>query len=455
MTIKYFFKHLFVAQALLSIVSLNASEPERDSVASQSLSSSSRSPSTSPCSSPSLKRLRKFLSPSPHHGGTNESNPSRNTPSPFKLKTFLIPTREGSNEIPTIKVSRTKAPQGRLSEQIHRRAINLGLVSHKTIEMGGTQYRETKEIEGSKNTKKISFIEDPETKKTMVVKYYIDSNAYESEKQTEQNDKLAIEEYGLLRSQFLEQYPDEVLPILPKILAYDVTETDFGKCYLMFMEGAKGESLRTLISETVWFQYTKYTPDFKSMGRQFGNIYRMLNKVSADIKPMRRHLVHFDPNMGNFIYNKLDGTLTWIDLPGISFDDYDDSNGFKYGTELNILLFVRDMINAAANYQSSAERNNATRQQKLKIKKSVEIIKTHQAFFNDYKGIVDTCRALPLTLEFIFNSDLEKKNEKGELFYSYKGFLSILDNIESSYQKITGETIDLYGGYGLENPKEK
>lgn len=452
MKINYFFKNFIVAQAILAICSVYASDYERESSVTPSLSSSSRSPSTSPCSSPSLKRLRNFLSPS-NHGIANDSNASKNTTSPFKLKTFLIPPRDGSEEKPILKASKSKAPQGRLSEKIHRRAVNLGLVSHKTIEMGGTQYRETKEIEGSKNTKKISFIEDPETKKTMVVKYYIDIDAYESEKKTEESDKLVIEEYGLLRSQFLEQYPGEMLPILPKILAYDVTETEFGKSYLMFMEGAKGDSLRSLISETVWFQYAKYNPDFKSMGRQFGNIYRMLNKDLIEIKPMRRHLVHFDPNMGNFIYNKIEGIFTWIDLSGVTFDDYDDSNGFKYGTELNIFLFVRDMINAAANYQNNAERNNAIRQQKLKIKKSVEIIKTHQEFFNDYKEIVDNYRAIPLTLEFVLNSDLEKKNEKGELFYSYKGFLSVLDSIESTYQKIIGENIDLHGGYGIEISK--
>lgn len=320
--------------------------------------------------------------------------------------------------------------------------------------MGGQQYRETKEIEGSKNTKKISFIKDSETNTTMVVKYYIGIDSYENEKQNEENDKSVIKEYNAMKSQFIDRYPSEDLPILPQILRYDVVKTDFGTNYVMFMEGAKGDSLRTFISDIVFSQNTKFIPNFKNIGHQFGNIYRMLNEGAIGNQQVSRHLVHADPNIGNFIYDRNKGLLFWIDLSGITFEDYDNRYGFKYGSELNILIFVRDMVKAAAEFQGKAEGSSLKHQKKLGINKSVEIIRAHQDFFNGYKEVVDNYRSIPLTLEFIMNSDLDKKKEKGELFFSYNGFLEILNNISTTYQKVTEKSIDLYNGYGIEIPKQ-
>jgi|GEM_PF-3735643 len=323
----------------------------------------------------------------------------------------------------------------------------------------GDQYRKSIEIHDSVYTNRISFIRQPD-KNEIVIKYYRNDETgrkgYQKDIKSLESDNEVIAKYNEGKEKFLKINPHEKLPILTKILGFSAINYKDSTVYVEYMEAAKGKTIQEYIDEakTVDADVNLLKEVFTHIGKQFGNIHKMLNMQNHN-NPEPNHLVHPDPNPGNFMYDRTHDQLYWIDLSDLKFEQYSETNGFKRLTEINLLFFTKGIPEMIGKLIDICKKITSETDKVNFFKKITNLIHIHQAFFMGYKESVDKYMEKPLTIEFVFLQN--EKQYSGDYSFSirnqtsknlkYEDFKKLIGEVNTLFSQINNHTIDFLEGY--------
>lgn len=326
----------------------------------------------------------------------------------------------------------------------------------------GDQYRKSIEIHDSVYTNRISFIRQPD-KNEIVIKYYRNDETgikgYQKDIKSLEPDNKVIAKYNEEKEKFLQLNPHEKLPVLTKILGFSAINYKDSTVYVEYMEAAKGKTITEYLAEAdaVDVDINSLKEVFAHIGKQFGNIYKMLNMQKHN-NHIPNHLVHPDPNPGNFMYDRTHDQLYWIDLSDLKFEPYSEINGFRRLTEINLPFFTTGIPEMVGRLIDKCKRKTTSETDKKNyLKKAINLIQLHQDFFIGYKKAVDEYMEKPLTIKFVFLQNESQYSSDYSMAirmqtkqnYKYEKFEKLIHEITTLSKEINNTPLSLLEGYGI------